>query len=346
MKSIRNALTDHDLSRISDQIESVAKKSIRLSSEKRSSEATNRLGGKPNLPKDFNWPTRHEQPLAFVAQLDLATLPRVPDLPLPRTGSLSFFYEGSESAWGFSPDDAGSGVVLYMQESLSSLPLRFLPEELEDHLRFTGVKLFPQPLEVSVPGLQDQALERLPMSPQEREAYYDFRSSLEESKAGCIHRIGGFPDCVQGDPKLEAHLVSHGLYCGDQSGYKTGKKKGLYPGASDWELLLQVDSDDKSKMMWGDMGRIYFLIHKSELARSRFEKTWGGLSVFVTIWSASIGRGNGSGVRCALFQHPSPPPNRDAIVAGSRDQNDVVRLRSGRVATSRDSDHGAGIAMC
>jgi uncharacterized protein YwqG len=274
MKSIRNALRDHNLSRISDQIESVAKKSIRLSSEKRSSEATNRLGGKPNLPKDLNWPTWREQPLAFVAQLDLATLPQVLDLQLPRTGSLSFFYKGGENAWGFSPDDAGSSVVLYMQESLSSFPLRSLPEELEDHLRFTGVKLFPQPLEVSVPGLQDQALERLAMSPHERKAYYNFQTSLEASEAGCMHRIGGYPDCVQGDPKLEAHLVSHGLYCGDQSGYKAGKKKGLYPGASDWELLLQVDSDDKAKMMWGDVGRIYFLIHKSDLARSRFEKIW------------------------------------------------------------------------
>ena len=273
MKSIRG-LTGHTLSRISGQIESAAKKSIRLSSEERSSDATNRLGGKPNLPKGFNWPTWREQPLAFVAQLDLATLPQVPELPLPRTGSLSFFYEGGENAWGFSPDHAGSSVVLYMQEPLSSFPLRSLPEDLEDHLRFTGVTLLPQPLDLSMPGLQDQALEDLAMSTEEREAYYNFQTSLEESAAGCIHRIGGYPDCVQGDPKLEAHLVSQGLYCGDQSGYKTGKKRGLYSGAKDWELLLQVDSDDKAKMMWGDVGRIYFVIHKSALARRQFDKTW------------------------------------------------------------------------
>ena len=274
MKSIRNALADHSLSRISDQIESATKKSIRLSSEKRSSGKMNRLGGKPSLPKDVEWPTWREQPLAFVAQLDLATLPQVPDLPLPRTGSLSFFYEGGENAWGFSPDDAGSSVVLYMQEPLSSFALRSLPEDLEDHLRFPGVTLLPQRLELSVPGLQDQVLENLSMSPEEREAYYNFETNLKSSEAGCIHRIGGYPDCVQGDPKLEAHLVSQGIYCGDQSGYKTGKKKGLYSGAKDWELLLQIDSDDKAKMMWGDVGRIYFLIHKLALARRQFHKTW------------------------------------------------------------------------
>jgi hypothetical protein len=85
-----------------------------------------------------------------------------------------------------------------MQEPLSSFPLRSLPEDLEDHLRFTGVTLFPQPLDLSMPGLQDQPLEDLAMSTEEREAYYNFQTSLKESAAGCIHRIGGYPDCVQG----------------------------------------------------------------------------------------------------------------------------------------------------
>jgi uncharacterized protein YwqG len=122
MKSIRKALADHGLSRISDHIESVAKKSVRLKAAKTSPEATNRPGGKPSLPKDFDWPTWREQPLAFVAQLDLATLPQVPDLPVPQTGSLSFFYEGGENAWGFSPDHAGSSFVLYLREPLTSFP--------------------------------------------------------------------------------------------------------------------------------------------------------------------------------------------------------------------------------
>ena len=94
---------------------------------------------------------------------------------MPRTGSLSFFFEGGESAWGFSPDDAGSSRVLYWEDSLSTMPLRSLPEDLEDHLRFKGVTLAAQPLELTVPGLQDRALDGLGLSPEEREAYYHFR---------------------------------------------------------------------------------------------------------------------------------------------------------------------------
>jgi uncharacterized protein YwqG len=89
-----------------------------------------------------------------------------------------------------------------------------------------------------------------------------------------IHRVGGYPDCIQDDPKLEAHLVSHGLYCGNASGYKTGREQGLFPGASNWELLLQVDSEEKAGMSWGDVGRLYFLIHKKDLEQRYFDKAW------------------------------------------------------------------------
>ena len=274
MKSLQDTLKENGLGRIASQMESVAKKSIRMSTEKARAVPTNRLGGRPNLPKDFDWPTWQEEPLAFVAQLDLPTLPKVPDLPLPRTGALFFFFEGGENAWGFSPEDQGSSRVLYSPKPLSAFPLRSVPTDLDEDLRFKGVELSPQPLEHTLPGLQDQALEGLGMTPDERKAYFDFRESLQEGETVSIHRIGGYPDCVQGDPKLEAHLVSQGLYCGDRTGYQTGKKRGLWPGAKEWELLLQVDSDERAGMMWGDVGRIYFLIQRAALAHQQFEKTW------------------------------------------------------------------------
>ena len=271
MKSVLKE--DKALSRISDRIESIAKKLIRMSTVKPSATGGSRLGGRPNLPKEWEWPTWREEPLAFVAQLDLATLQPMSDLPLPRTGALSFFFEGGENAWGFSPEDKGGSCVLYSPEPLSSLPLRAIPEDLDDALRFKGVGLSPQS-ELTLPGLQDQALEDIEMTSEEREAYFNLIMRIEEEKKGSIHRIGGYPDCVQGDPKLEAHLVSHGLYCGDRTGYDEGKKRGLWAGAKDWELLLQVDSDDRATMMWGDVGRIYFLIQRSALVNIQFERTW------------------------------------------------------------------------
>lgn len=50
------------------------------------------LGGSPDLPVDFSWPTHMGAPLTFVAQLDLSELNHSGDLSwLPPTGRLLFF---------------------------------------------------------------------------------------------------------------------------------------------------------------------------------------------------------------------------------------------------------------
>ncbi len=36
-------------------------------------------------------------------------------------------------------------------------------------------------------------------------------------------------------------------------------------------ILLQVDSDDGARMMWGDVGRLYYLIQRNDLRAKRFK---------------------------------------------------------------------------
>jgi uncharacterized protein YwqG len=86
--------------------------------------------------------------------------------------------------------------------------------------------------------------------------------------------MGGYADQIQGDLGLEAQLVTNGIYCGDGRGYERGRKKGLDAGAVDWRLLLQVDSEPRASMYWGDSGRLYFMIHKDDLRRRRFDNVW------------------------------------------------------------------------
>jgi uncharacterized protein YwqG len=76
-----------------------------------------------------------------------------------------------------------------------------------------------------------------------------------------------------GDPRLEAQLVSHGIYYGYDDGFAEGRRLGLEAGAADWLLLLQLDSGDNcAGMNWGgEGGRIYFMIHKDDLRRRRFQ---------------------------------------------------------------------------
>jgi uncharacterized protein YwqG len=72
------------------------------------------------------------------------------------------------------------------------------------------------------------------------------------------HHLFGYPSPAQGnDMDLECQLVSHGLYCGDTSGYQDSRAKELEAGRHDWILLLQLDTDDDAGMMWGDCGMLY-----------------------------------------------------------------------------------------
>ena len=104
---------------------------------------------------------------------------------------------------------------------------------------------------------------------EEFEAYLEM---LESS--GTLHRIGGHADLIQNPIELQAQLVSNGIYCGDGDAYESAEAIRLASGAADWILLLQLDSEEEAGMMWGDMGRLYFLIHKKDLANGNFDKVW------------------------------------------------------------------------
>lgn len=85
---------------------------------------------------------------------------------------------------------------------------------------------------------------------------------------------------------LECQLVSHGLYCGDASGYQATRAKELEAGRQDWILLLQLDTDDDAGMMWGDGGMLYFWIRKEDLERSRFDRCW---MILQCSWEQALG---------------------------------------------------------
>ncbi len=107
----------------------------------------------------------------------------------------------------------------------------------------------------------------------------DYDWTDEESDAwneDIRHKLLGHSDNIQGDMELECQLVSHGEYCGDSDdAYESERGKALAPGAADWVLLLQIDSDeDNCDMMWGDSGRLYLWIRQDDLAARAFGKSW------------------------------------------------------------------------
>ena len=100
MPDIREQLEAKGLGRIAGVIETAVKPSLWLATREESENGVSRLGGRPNLPEEFDWPLWQEQPLAFLAQLNLAALPAVDGLNLPREGALFFFQAAGRDEGG------------------------------------------------------------------------------------------------------------------------------------------------------------------------------------------------------------------------------------------------------
>ncbi len=302
MATWNDVLGQLGLERVAEQVIGLARESIRFSGVERTESTSHRLGGRPNLPAGFDWPEANGTPLAFLAQFDLASMPVIECMDLPQTGTLYFFWGGLNMGAGYAPGDRGAWRVACSEAGLAGLQLREFPDGLDDELRFGPVRLVVERTEATFPGGEDMAVHALSLTAAERRGYERFKAvwdsslpapshripgypswcntvsmqaSFDERRPCGLHRIGGFPDYIQHDPKLDAHLVSQGLYCGDSSGYDQGRERGLFPGAVNWELLLQLDSEQAAEVsLGGDVGRVHFLIHKDDLRDRRFENTW------------------------------------------------------------------------
>lgn len=280
-------LTKHAITELRDVLRPRVLPSIAFSLED-ASMSRSRVGGGPLLPPGFDWPVYTAKPvfpegeppevrkLDFLLQIDLSELATVggPSSLLPSEGLLTFFYDLKHQPWGYDPATvAGSRVVLVPDQGVSRAAATDL-----DHVHSPAGMNFR--LAETLPSIGSRAWDALEQEAELPDSYFDFLSDFEQSfyppNSG-LHRLFGHSANVQGDMQLEAQLVSNGLYCGDSSAYQDPRREALEPGAADWILLLQLDSDDSINMMWGDLGMLYFWIKANDLAARRFDRAWMAL---------------------------------------------------------------------
>jgi uncharacterized protein YwqG len=201
-----------------------------------------------------------DAPLDFLLQINLAEAYAFNQTAsLPKSGLLSFFYDLKEQPWGYDPKKLGGFRVQYTPGGVPIVPTAMSPPDFalgEHRITFrTGLTL---------PHIGSRVYEQFDklgdLNDGEAEAYFAFSDEVERlgRQTGGNHHLLGHSDNVQGDMQLEAQLVTNGLYCGNETGYKDPRRKALESGADDWMLLLQLDSDDTAEFMWGDAGMLYF----------------------------------------------------------------------------------------
>jgi hypothetical protein len=140
-----------------------------------------------------------------------------------------------------------------------------------------GMVLDPRGLELEVEWtLPDDLLDDVLYVPYGDGGVWDAYSDLARKLAGettkpthfvPIHRFLGHPNQVQNPMPIECELVSHGLDWADV----TDETR---QAATEWRLLLQVDTDDALGTEWGDTGRIYFWIRESDARERNFDQAW------------------------------------------------------------------------
>lgn len=225
-----------------------------------------RIGGDPDVPSDFAWPTYRDVPQSFVAQIDLAEVHHLLPGALPDSGLLSFFYDSEQSVWGFDPAEVGASRVVYFADHMA-LHSRVSPVEHPAFVGFEPRWLMPK-LETSFCPWESFDLGTLGLSRDEYFAYAD----VLPTDTSPLHRLLGHPSPVQNDMQLECELVSGGLYCGNPSGYEDPRAASLAAGAADWRLLLQIDTDDDANMMWGDCGMLYWWMRDDDIRNARWDR--------------------------------------------------------------------------
>jgi hypothetical protein len=230
--------------------------------------ARSHLGGRPALPASVAWPEHGGQRLDFLTRIELAELHgALPVDWLPSSGALLFFYDTANQPWGFDPGDRGCCAVLHVAEEREPLRIGLA----------AGVARPLVPVEFrrvdSYPSWERGPVAALALTDTESDAYAALRDAPFEGRPQ--HQVGGFPSPVQGDDmELQCQLVSHGLYCGDRSGYEDPRTAELAAGSADWRLLLQLDSDGDLGVMWGDGGMVYFWIREQDARANAFDRAW------------------------------------------------------------------------
>lgn len=217
-----------------------------------------RIGGLPDLPEGCAWPEHEGRKLPFIAQLDLASLPRWPEMPLPERGNLWFFCCPCDEI--FPPPTA----VIYAEES--SLIRVDAPEADELWAMWDGDE-----------GRVEQAVPVRPVL------------SISAAPRKVIMAAGLPPARKANDPtdqfdKVLGELVDEfnksGYYDGQQpAGQILGEMTDVFtspeeavPSVLDdrasFRSLLEVGS--VGSMMWSDAGLLTFFIRDADLRAGHF----------------------------------------------------------------------------
>jgi hypothetical protein len=163
-----------------------------------------------------------------------------------------------------------SGFYLFGHGNPHPLKPAAFPAGLPSGARFKPC-LLTFTSEFTLPGAPSQYLPNLAWTPDEIQRYEQFQASFPsvEDRKSLQFRMFGCPEQIQDDMQLQCALYANGFSSLDALG---AAQAVAHKG--DWQLLLQVDSDEIIGMRWASYGMLYFWLEKSALQQGQFNRSW------------------------------------------------------------------------
>jgi hypothetical protein len=300
------AIERADLGAYADEIRGLALPCFTLVPEAggvRAPLGASRLGGRPDLPATMLWPRVGGAYLSFVAQLDLASLPPLPESPLPPAGLLSFFLGASELA-----KDIEHRVLLVEDAALvrarlpAGAPMR---EDLGGPAGYDPV--VPRiATAVSLPGYGSRLPRQLSFADDDAamERYHELVESLGGSLEYGKSLLLGHADGDELEDVIDAYAARAGLEspryldrgsieddvaqareAGDRlraarAAERLARHEWWQANAlevaqksHEWRLLLSLNSHAETGMCFWDAGTLNFYVHVDDLRARRFDRT-------------------------------------------------------------------------
>ena len=274
---------------ISSLLQSLQKSSIRIEYDAKSEAevpvGVSKIGGKPDLPSDFEWYYFHgktyegvseNRPLSFLAQINCEEASKYDkDSLLPSKGMLYFFYEIATMAWGYDPKDKGSARVYYYSGDISELIRTDFPSDLLEEFQLPEMAIAFS-VHNELPFFEEFIVSHEEFGHNRYDDYDKAKNTIvPESDEVGISKLFGYADLIQSEMVLQCELTTNGIYTGNSEGYAhvTAEQK---ENCSKWQLLLQLDSiqTENYEMLWGDDGHIYYYINIDDLKASNFDNCW------------------------------------------------------------------------
>lgn len=218
-------------------------------------------------------------PLAFLAQIDLATLPDGGDPALPGDGRLYVFYDLFLLPPSYSPASGVGLRVFHDNTPVERLERAPLPAPLVALDDIPGTLLKPcridaRPVQTVVPAFW-YAADALGLTERDRSAYSDWLSRKPgwpgDGTVGA-HQLGGWPRAIQASMEGMAQLAANGIDAGSGEAYQTLEGKRLLEDAGAWRLLFQLGPDEAIGNILP--GALNVLLREEDLAARRFDRAW------------------------------------------------------------------------